>query len=273
MMLWGAHLGSLELRAEGGETCLRASFPYGRVAVMAEGIGGGRRLEEVIAPRAFSDRIDSGDDIHLLSGHDFNKPLASRSAGTLTLSETDEALSIEALISVDMGQVTWARDFLASNAAGLTRGLSPGFRVSPSGETIEDREDARCRGADRHGAKLREPLGRRFALSSQSIIYRASDPRGTAPARHLDSSTSGRAAGRGGQCKAWGRGEDRHATPAASLRCRRQGKGGFGTTPEQSPVGDSEALLARLRKPSPKGSRRKSSTSRGSVVSMDQART
>ena len=45
-----------------------------------------------------------------------------------------------------------------------------------------------------------------------------------------------------------------------------------GTTPEQLPGGDYAALQARLKKPTRKGSRRKSNTSLGSVVSMDQGR-
>ena len=139
-MLWGAHTGSLELRTEGGETRLRATFPYGRETVLVERMGRERR--EMIAARAFADRIERGEDVHFLSGHDFNKPLASRSAGTLTLTETDEALTVDATISADMAQVSYVRDFLAAHAAGLVRGLSPGFRVQPGGETVEERGNA-----------------------------------------------------------------------------------------------------------------------------------
>lgn len=141
-MLWGAHTGSLELRTEGGETRLRATFPYGRTAVLSDGGRTGRPRQEVIAARAFADCIERGEDVHFLSGHDFNKPLASRAAGTLTLTETDEALTIEATISRDMAGVSYVRDFLSAHAAGLVRGLSPGFRVRPGGETVEERGDA-----------------------------------------------------------------------------------------------------------------------------------
>lgn len=129
-MLWGGNLGALELRSEGGSTRLRATFPYGAETELAPG----RR--EVIAPRAFADRIEAGEEIHLLSGHDYNRPLASRSAGTLTLTDSDDALTIEATIA---DGTTWARDFLAAHAGGLIRGLSPGFRVDPNGERIERR--------------------------------------------------------------------------------------------------------------------------------------
>lgn len=126
-MLWGASLGGLELRTEGGATRLRATFPYGAETELAPG----RR--EIVASRAFADRIESGEDIHLLSGHDYEKPLASRAAGTLTLTDTDAALQLEARID---GGTSWARDFLAAHAAGLIRGLSPGFRVPAGGESI-----------------------------------------------------------------------------------------------------------------------------------------
>lgn len=138
-MLWGANIGSLELRTKGGETRLRAIFPYGRETVLAEGIGAGRERREIIAARAFAERLATQEDVHFLSGHDFNKPLASRSAGTLTLTESDEALTIDATISAEMGQVSYVRDFLSAHAAGLIRGLSPGFRVRPGGETVEER--------------------------------------------------------------------------------------------------------------------------------------
>lgn len=129
-MLWGASLGRLELRSEGGVTHLRAAFPYGAETELAPG----RR--ETFAARAFADRIDAGEDVHLLSGHDWEKPLASRAAGTLTLTETDTALTLEARID---GGTSWSRDFLAAHASGLVRGLSPGFRVQPGGERIENR--------------------------------------------------------------------------------------------------------------------------------------
>ena len=129
-MLWGANGGSLELRSEGGATRLSARFPYDAETEIAPG-----RFER-IAPRAFAARIEGGDEIHLLAGHSYDRPLAARSAGTLTLTDTDDALLMEA--SLDDG-TSWARDFLAAYRAGLVRGLSPGFRVPRGGERIEQR--------------------------------------------------------------------------------------------------------------------------------------
>lgn len=141
-MLWGAYQGSLELRTEGGETRLRASFPYGRPAVLSDRLNGFRPRKEVVAPRAFAERIEAGEDIHFLAGHDFDRPLASRAAGTLTLRDTDAALEIEARIAPGMAGVSYVRDLLAAHAAGLIRGLSPGFRVRQGGETVTEDGDA-----------------------------------------------------------------------------------------------------------------------------------
>jgi HK97 family phage prohead protease len=130
-MLFAFNPGGLELRSEGGATRLRARFSYGAETELAAG----RR--EVFAPHAFAAAVgDAGHDVHLLMGHDFGKPLASRAAGTMHLRDTDAALEIEATID---GGTTWARDFLAAHAAGLITGLSPGFRVPSGGERIERR--------------------------------------------------------------------------------------------------------------------------------------
>lgn len=129
-MLWGGNLGQLEIRAEGGATRLVALFPYGAETELAPG----RR--EVIAPRAFANRIEAGEEIHLLSQHDYSKPLASTAAGTLSLRDTPDALEIRADLD---GGTSWAADFLAAHRAGLVRGLSPGFRVLAGGERIERR--------------------------------------------------------------------------------------------------------------------------------------
>lgn len=175
-MLWGGAttVGALELRTEGGATRLRASFPYGAETELAPG------RYEVIASRAFADRIDAGADIHLLAGHDFDKPLASRAAGTLTVTNTDAALVIEAQID---SSTSWARDFLAAHGAGLIRGLSPGFRVPIGGEKIEKRGDGLLRTVTR--AALFEvsavtvpayPSAQIEARDWQAMANRAIDP-------------------------------------------------------------------------------------------------
>ena len=144
-MLWGGHSGGLELRKRAsGAMALHGRFPYGKRAVLSDGGRTGRPRKEVIAPRAFGYRVDRPEeDIHLLVGHSFDRPLASRGAGTLDLRDSDDALSFVATISPEMQEVSYVRDVLTAMAAGLIIGISPGFRLPPKRavpepERIED---------------------------------------------------------------------------------------------------------------------------------------
>lgn len=132
-MLWGGHGGGLELRQRAsGAVALHGRFPYGKAAVLSDGGRTGRPRKEVIAPRAFAYRVDRPDeDIHLLVGHSYDRPLASRGAGSLVLRDGAEALTFEAEVSPEMQEVSYVRDFLAGFSAGLIMGLSPGFRIPP----------------------------------------------------------------------------------------------------------------------------------------------
>lgn len=149
MMLWGGHDGGLEVRKRAsGALALHGRFPYNKAAILTDGGRSGRPRKEVIASRAFSYRINKPDeDIHLLVGHDYGQPLASRSAGTLTLKDSDEAVTLDATITDEMQQVTWVKDLLAAMAAGLIAGLSPGFRIPPEravpeAEKVEEEDPA-----------------------------------------------------------------------------------------------------------------------------------
>lgn len=126
-MLWGGPNGGLEVRQEGEAVRVAGRFPYDTRTQLAPG------YFETIARGAFASRVNSQDELHFLSGHDFEKPLAARSAGTLTVSEDGDALTFEATVAA---HTSWARDFLAAHQAGLIRGLSPGFRVTRGGETV-----------------------------------------------------------------------------------------------------------------------------------------
>lgn len=118
---------NLELR-EGGRI-LTGRFPYGRTAVVADR---GRARKEMISPKAFSYAIDDQErDIHLLSGHQFSFPLASRKSDTLTLKDADDALSFEATLPIVSDQPSWMRDTVMAVRAGLFTGVSPGFRIPP----------------------------------------------------------------------------------------------------------------------------------------------
>lgn len=144
-LLHGFDAGILELRNSGGASRrLRGRFPYGKAAVLSDGGRTGRPRKEVIAPLAFSYRVERPEeDIHLLVGHSYDRPLASRSAGTLTLQDTREALIFDAEITEEMQRVSYVQDFLSAFSAGLIVGISPGFRIPPKravpeAEKIED---------------------------------------------------------------------------------------------------------------------------------------
>jgi HK97 family phage prohead protease len=128
-------IGELELRAAGrnGRRRLRGRFPYRKRAVLSDGgRKGGRPQKEEFAPRAFGYRVEAPDkEIHLLVGHDFNRPLASKLTNTLRLIDSDEALTFEAEISPEIAATSYGIDTLAQIDSGLAYGISPGFRLPP----------------------------------------------------------------------------------------------------------------------------------------------
>ncbi|RAI01020.1 hypothetical protein DLJ53_17510 [Acuticoccus sediminis] len=142
-MLFGGAIGELELRRDSRGTGrrLKGRFPYNRLAVLSDGgRNGGRPRKERIAPRAFSYRVERPDEeIHLLVGHSYDRPLASRNNDTLTLRDTDEALTFDANIVPEVQEAPYVQDFLAAFSAGLIRGISPGFRIPPP-RTVPDAE-------------------------------------------------------------------------------------------------------------------------------------
>jgi phage head maturation protease len=134
MMLHAATQGELEVRKRAsGALALAGRFPYRRAAILSDGgRSGGRPRKEIIGARAFAYRVDRPEeDIHLLVGHSYDRPLASKRTGTLRLQDSDEALTFEATIAEEVAATTWARDALAAVGAGLMVGLSPGFRLPP----------------------------------------------------------------------------------------------------------------------------------------------
>lgn len=148
-MLTGFADGGLELRKRAsGALALQGRFPYNKRAVLSDGGRSGRPRKEVIAPRAFAYRVDRPDeDIHLLIGHSYDRPLASRGAGTLDLKDGDDALTFSASITDEMQEVSYVRDFLGAMRAGLIIGISPGFRIPPeravpNAEKVEEEDPA-----------------------------------------------------------------------------------------------------------------------------------
>lgn len=148
-MLHGADFGRLTVRSEDdGSHTIVGRFPYGAETELQRG------RFETFAPGAFRSRLAGEEEVHLLAGHDFNRPLASRKSGSLTLTDTPEGLTFEARISADVANTSHGRDTLALVRAGLSVGLSPGFRLTPDGERVERRADGVLRTV--HGADLFE---------------------------------------------------------------------------------------------------------------------
>ena len=159
-MLTGASLGAVELRrAPDGAIRLRGRFPYSTAATLR---GGPDPRREVFAARAFAPRIEAGADIHLLVQHDYDRPLASRAAGSLRLEDRDDALAFEAEIAPELRGAGYVTDFLAGLEAGLVRGLSPGFRVPAGGETVK-----------RNGAGLTRVIARAELLELSAVTVPA----------------------------------------------------------------------------------------------------
>jgi len=187
-MLWGgvAYGGGLELRRESdGGVRLSGHFPYGEPAVLSDGGRTGRPQKEIIAPRAFAYRVDDPkEDIHLLVGHSFDAPLASKGTGTLQFTDTDNALTFRALITRQIADTTHGRDVLALIGAGLAVGISPGFRIPPKravaeAETVEDEPDRPDQGM--HRAVIRTV--RAALLYEMSVVTRPAYPKAQIEAR------------------------------------------------------------------------------------------
>ena len=133
----------LEYRQKG--RVLEGSFPYGdallerrNIAVISDR---GRVRKEVITSRAFSYAVDDPvREIHLLFGHSFDRPLASKLGKSLVLRDTAAALFFRATLPPDDEQPSWMRDAVRAVSAGLVGGISPGFRVPPA-DVVPDAED------------------------------------------------------------------------------------------------------------------------------------
>ena len=119
----------LELRQRGGGRVLSGRFPYRSRATVSDR---GRVRKEEFLQRAFAFAVeDETREIHLLSGHSFDRPLASKRAGSLKLDDRDDGLRFEAELPEEAAQPSWMRDAVLALQGGLIGGISPGFRVPP----------------------------------------------------------------------------------------------------------------------------------------------
>ena len=125
-----AWAGSLEIRQIGGARVIAGTFPFNTLAVINDRSG---VRKETISPGAFSFAInDSTRPIDMLVGHSWNRPIASRKAGTLAIREDADAVRFEATLPPEHLTPSWVLDAEKAIANGTMTGISPGFRVPPS---------------------------------------------------------------------------------------------------------------------------------------------
>lgn len=158
--------GELEIRARGDRRTLAGMFPYNRQATVRDR---GRVRKERIGARAFGWQIErfqelqkelsemigetidrvrkeilqeqlERSNIHILSGHEYSKPLGDMKRATARLVDGDDALRFEVDLPSENDMPTWMADTVRSIRAGLAGGISPGFRIPPK-NVVPDAEE------------------------------------------------------------------------------------------------------------------------------------
>lgn len=191
MLFGGFDASTLEMRAaQGGRRAIHGRFPYNSKAVLSDGGRSGRPQKEQFAPGSFTYSLKADADIHLLAGHSFDRPLASKNAGSLVFQDSTEALTFNATIAPEVAETSYAKDLFALIAAGLVVGLSPGFRIPPpaavppeDAETIEEEDPSLGR------AIIRTIL--QAILFELSIVTRPAYDEAQVEARNWTPSTGG----------------------------------------------------------------------------------
>ena len=155
--------GCLELRARGDRDTIRGTFPYNQTATRADR---GKVRKERFGPEAFKWRLDEWrkleeraakalaenisraqqliieeqlqrGNIHILSGHDFNKPLGDLKAGNTRIWDNPTALHFETVLPDPELRPSWMVDTVKAIRSDLAGGLSPGFRIPPKDVVAE----------------------------------------------------------------------------------------------------------------------------------------
>ena len=158
--------GSLEIRARGDGRVLSGSFPYGKTATVKDR---GRVRKERVAPRAFSwqlerfkklqeeaaqvieETIDQARkellqeqleraNVHVLSGHEYSKPLGDMLRGAARVVDSDDALRFEVDLPDERDMPSYMLDVVKEIRTGRAGGLSPGFRIPPR-NVVPDAEE------------------------------------------------------------------------------------------------------------------------------------
>ena len=118
-----------EIRQEGDDTTITGRFPYSSPATVADR---GTVRKESFEPGSMRFAIEDAErDIHLLVGHSFDRPLASKLAGSLVLADTAEGVTFRATLPRENLRPMYMNDAVAMLGAGLVGGISPGFSVPP----------------------------------------------------------------------------------------------------------------------------------------------
>ncbi|MCY4385402.1 MAG: HK97 family phage prohead protease [Nitrospinae bacterium] len=168
------YLGGLEIRQRGGARVLSGRFPYGKLATTSNT---GRRRKERIRSGAFRYQVKEFDrvqeelqglmaegadqvrieaaqetlerrNIHILHGHDFNKPLGDRLRGTARVIEDDAAVAFEVDLPDENLMPTYMADAVKEIEINRAGGISPGFNVGPRGGERLVREPSALGDAD-----------------------------------------------------------------------------------------------------------------------------
>ena len=71
-------------------------------------------------------------NIHVLSGHSFDRPLGSLIARNARVTDGDDAVRFEVDLPDEDRQPSWIRDAVLAVEAGLSVGVSSGFKVPPA---------------------------------------------------------------------------------------------------------------------------------------------
>ena len=121
---------NLEVRQQGGRPRIFGAFPYNGLAIISA--TGTVRKESVLSGAFDYTLADPDQEVNLLFGHSFDKPLASRLGGSLVLKDTEDFLTFIATIPEGAERATHVTDALVMLASGLIKGISPGFRVPPA---------------------------------------------------------------------------------------------------------------------------------------------
>lgn len=123
--------GKIQIREISSEyTSITGRFPYDTIGRLNP------RRREKINPFAF-DPLDAGE-VHLLAGHDYNRPIARTGDKSLVLDNTRGALSFVAKLPNEKEQTSWMKDTLTAIRLGLIDGISPGFLIRPGGIQLQE---------------------------------------------------------------------------------------------------------------------------------------